>query len=54
MKKGVGYVYKNMFYGIYVVGKNEGIGVFYVGLILNYVKILFLVVISFYVYEFMK
>lgn len=54
MKKGAGYAYKNMFHGIYVVGKNEGIGALYAGLIPNYAKILPSAAISFYVYELMK
>ena len=54
MKKGAGYAYKIMFHGIYVVGKNEGIGALYAGLIPNYAKILPSAAISFYVYELMK
>ena len=43
-----------MFHGIYVVGKNEGIGALYACLIPNYAKILPSAAISFYVYELMK
>ena len=54
MKKGGTLAYKNMFQGIYVVGKNEGIGALYAGLLPNYAKILPSAAISFYVYELMK
>lgn len=54
MKQGTKLAYKNMFQGIYVVGKNEGIGALYAGLLPNYAKILPSAAISFYVYELMK
>jgi len=54
MKRGSGVAYKNMFHGIYVVSKNEGIGALYAGLLPNYAKILPSAAISFYVYEVMK
>lgn len=54
MKQGTKLAYKNMFQGIYVVGKSEGIGALYAGLLPNYAKILPSAAISFYVYELMK
>jgi solute carrier family 25 phosphate transporter 23/24/25/41 len=54
MKQGTKLAYKNMFQGIYIVGKNEGIGALYAGLLPNYAKILPSAAISFYVYELMK
>ena len=54
MKKGVAAAYKNMFHGIYVVFKNEGIGALYAGLVPNYAKILPSAAVSFYCYEVLK
>ena len=54
MKKGVTVAYKNMFNGIYVVFKSEGIGALYAGLVQNYAKILPSAAVSFYCYELLK
>ena len=54
MKKGVTVAYKNMFHGIYVVFKSEGIGALYAGLVPNYAKILPSAAVSFYCYELLK
>jgi solute carrier family 25 phosphate transporter 23/24/25/41 len=46
--------YKNMFHGILLVARTEGVGALYAGLLPNYVKIFPAAAVSFYVYETMK